>query len=43
MGGECGTHGVEKRLLRGFCWEALRYIRHLENSEIDGRIILKRL
>jgi hypothetical protein len=39
MGGACGTIGGEVHT--GFWWGDLREGDHLENQEVDGRIILK--
>jgi hypothetical protein len=39
MGGACGTIGGEVHT--GFWWGDLREGDHLEDQEVDGRIILK--
>jgi hypothetical protein len=40
MGGECNTYGGEERCIQGFGGENLRERDHLEDTGIDGRIIL---
>ena len=39
MGWACGMYGAEMKT--GFWWEKPRDIDHLEELEVDGRIILK--
>jgi hypothetical protein len=41
MGGECGTYGGEERYVQCFGGRKLRERDHLEDSGVDGRIILK--
>jgi len=40
MGGACTTFGAREMYI-GFLWENLREIEHLEDSGVDGRIILR--
>jgi hypothetical protein len=40
MGGACSADG-ERKARTGFCWVNLRERDHLEDSDIDGRIILR--
>jgi hypothetical protein len=40
MGGECSTYG-RRELYTGFWWGKLRERDHLEDSGVDGRIILR--
>jgi hypothetical protein len=37
----CSTYGGEDMLIQGFGRENLREIDHLENPDVDGRIILR--
>jgi len=41
MGGACSTYGEEGGAYKGFWWGNLRERDHLENSDIDGRIMLR--
>jgi len=41
MGGKCRAYGVEERRRQGFWWGNLRERDHLEDSGVDGRIILR--
>jgi len=40
IGMACSTYGGEESCIQGFGGENLREIDHLENTDIDGRIIL---
>jgi len=40
MGGECSTYGGRGEVYTGFWWGNLRERDHLEDSGVDGRIIL---
>jgi hypothetical protein len=41
MGGGCGMYGGEQRCARRFGGETLRERIHMEDLDVDGRIILK--
>jgi hypothetical protein len=41
MGGACGTHGGKKEIHIGFWLVNMRERYHLEDLDVDGRIILK--
>jgi len=42
MSGACSMYrGEERRIRTGFRWENLKEIDHLEEPDVDGRIILK--
>ena len=41
MGGPCSTYGGEETLIQGFGGGNLRERDHLEDSGVDGRIILR--
>ena len=41
MGGACSTYGGEERRVQGFGWGNLRERDHLEDPDVDGRIILR--
>ena len=43
MGGTYSTHGGGGEVYTGFWWGNLRERDHLEDSSLDGRIILKRI
>jgi len=40
MGGACSIYGGRREIYTGFCWGNLRERDHLEDPDIDGRIIL---
>jgi len=37
----CNTYGKEERFVQGFGGKNLREINHLEDPDVDGRIILR--
>ena len=39
MGGACGTYGRQERCIQGFGVWSLRVRVHLENLDVDGRIL----
>ncbi len=41
MGVKGSTYGIEERYILGFLWGNLRARDHLEDPNVDGRIILK--
>jgi hypothetical protein len=41
MGGACSTYGGRREVYTGFWWRNLRERDHLDESGIDGRIILR--
>jgi hypothetical protein len=41
MGWACNTYGGEERRILGYSWGDLRERDHLEDSGVDGRIILR--
>jgi len=41
MGGACRTYGVIGEVHVGFWWSSLRERDHLEDTSVDGRIILR--
>ena len=43
MVGECGTYGEEKKYVHGFCGKKMKERNHLENLDVDGRIIIKEM
>jgi hypothetical protein len=40
MGWACGTYGSQERSIQGFCRGDIRERDHLEDLDVDGRIIL---
>jgi hypothetical protein len=41
MGGTCSRYGVRGEAYTGFWWGNLRERGHLEDPDVDGRIILR--
>jgi len=41
MGGACSAYGVEERCIQGFNGETRRKETHLEDTGVDGRILLR--
>jgi len=40
MGGTCSAYGGEERCIQGFGWGNVGQKAHLDDPDVDGRIIL---